>query len=73
MKCHEGARWLYRLDENFSWDSGHPVGEDLVFRDKKGKVRLVIRASGRITVLKGYAWNACSPKFCVFDRLLDPA
>lgn len=70
MMCDKGARWLYRLDENFSWDSGHTVGQDLVFRDKTGKVRLVVQASGRITVMKGYAWNGCSPKFCLFDLLL---
>ena len=44
--------------------------EDLIFRDKTGVVRLVIEQGGRITVTRGYAWNGCSPKICVFDLLL---
>jgi hypothetical protein len=46
------------------------VPEDLVFRDKKGKVRLIIEKSGMITVTRGFSWNGCSPKFCVFDILV---
>ncbi len=68
--CKKSVRWLYKIDENFSWESGHQVPEDLVFRDKTGKVRLLVEKSGCITVTKGYAWNGCSPKFCVFDLLL---
>jgi hypothetical protein len=70
MLCTNGVSWLYRLDRNFAWDSGHPVPHDLAFRDKRGTVRLVIEASGRITVMRGYSWNGCSPKFCVFDILI---
>jgi hypothetical protein len=64
------ARWLYRLEQNYAWDSQHQISEDLVFRDKAGKVRLVFEQSGLITVTRGYAWNGCSPKFCFFDILL---
>ena len=70
MMCKKSVRWLYKIDENFSWESGHQVPEDLVFRDKTGKVRLLVEKSGCITVTTGYAWNGCSPKFCVFDLLL---
>ena len=68
--CRNSVRWLYRLERNFTWESSHPVSDDLVFRDKKGAVRLIIEADGRITVTQGYAWNGCSPKVCVFDFLL---
>ena len=70
--CKNSVRWLYRLERNFAWDSKHPIPEDLIFRDKTGVVRLVIEQGGRITVTRGYAWNGCSPKFCVFDILLGP-
>ena len=63
------VRWLYRLDRAYSWESGCPVGDDFLFFDKRGKLRLVVEASGCITVLARYAWNGCSPKFCVFDIL----
>lgn len=68
--CKNSVRWLYRLERSFTWDSKHPIPEDLVFRDKTGVVRLIIEEGGRITVTRGYAWNGCSPKICVFDLLL---
>lgn len=68
--CKNSVRWLYRLEGNFAWESRHPVADDLVFRDKTGVVRLIIEADGTITVTKGYAWNGCSPKVCVFDFLV---
>ncbi len=69
MWCRNTVRWLYRLDDNFKWDSEHSISEDLVFRDKTGRVRLIIEKGGIITVTRGFAWNGCSPKFCVFDIL----
>lgn len=70
MLCRNTVPWLYRLEQNFTWESGLPVSEDLVFRDRKGKVRLIIEAGGRLTVTRGYAWNGCSPKICIVDLLL---
>ncbi|HEV8400949.1 MAG TPA: hypothetical protein VGQ18_14045 [Gemmatimonadales bacterium] len=70
MFCKDSVTWLYRLERNYSWDSGHQVPHDLVFRDKDGTVRLLVETSGRITVMRGYCWNGCSPKFCVFDILI---
>jgi hypothetical protein len=32
-------------------------------------VRLVIEKGGRMTVMRGYAWNGCSPKGCLCDIL----
>jgi hypothetical protein len=68
--CKGGVAWLYRLERNFTWDSTHRVPQDLVFRDKDGTVRVVIESSGRITVMRGYSWNGCSPKVCLLDILI---
>ena len=70
MACETGVPWLYKLDANYTWGSGHPVPHDLVFRDEGGNVRLIIESDGRITVTRGYAWNGCSPKLCIFDVLV---
>jgi len=68
--CKNSVRWLYRLDQNYSWDSGIPIAQDHAYRDARGKVRLIIEAGGRITVTRGYSWNGCSPKICVLDLLI---
>lgn len=67
MMCRNAVEWLYRLERNYTWDSPLRVGEDLVFRDEKNTVRLIIEADGKLTVMKGYTWNGCSPKFCLLD------
>lgn len=69
MWSKDSVKWLYKLDENFTWASGVCVPGEMVFKDKKGAVRLIIEESGDITVTSGYAWNGCSPKFCTFDLL----
>ncbi len=70
MLCSNHVVWKFRLDESFSWDSEVPVGEEFVFFDREKKVRLLIEEKGRITVMRGYAWNGCSPKFCFLDFLV---
>ncbi len=70
MFCENSVRWLYRLEENFSWESPLDIKQDYAFKDKTGVVRLLLERGGRITVTRGYAWNGCSPKFCFFDILI---
>jgi hypothetical protein len=70
MWCVNDVRWLYRLSASYTWDSGLPVASDVAFRDRKGRVRLVLEKGGRIVVMRHYAWNGCSPKFCFCDILL---
>lgn len=66
--CKNSVSWLYRLDEHHPWKCGLTFDRDYVYYDaKKEKVRLIIEAEGWITVMKGYSWNGCSPKFCLFD------
>jgi hypothetical protein len=36
MLCKDTVRLLYRLDRNFTWESGLKVSEDLVFYDDRG-------------------------------------
>ena len=68
--CENSVRWLYMLDQHFTWESGLEIKEDVAFKDKTGVVRLVLEKGGRFTVMRGYAWNGCSPKYCLFDILL---
>lgn len=68
--CENSVRWLYRLEENFSWESPLDIKQDYAFKDRTGVVRLILERGGRITVTRGYAWNGCSPKFCFFDILI---
>lgn len=70
VTCKNSVKWLYRSNENYSWESGFDIPEDRFFLDSSGKVRLILEVGGRITVTRGYAWNGCSPKICVFDLLI---
>lgn len=62
--------WAFQLEESYGWDSGLTTEADRFFVDKTGIVRLLIEKSGRITVMKGYAWNGCSPKVVFLDLLI---
>jgi hypothetical protein len=70
--CPDTVRWLYRLDSNYEWQCPRLFDADYVFYDRDGSVRLILQRDGRITVTRGYAWNGCSPKFCLFDIVLGP-
>jgi hypothetical protein len=65
--CKDSERWVFVLPGDFGWASGLAAPHDLAFRDKTGVVRLVVLRSGLVTVPAGYAWDGCSPKFCLFD------
>jgi hypothetical protein len=68
--CRNSVDWLYRLDESYTWSGAPRIDSDRFFFDRKGHLRLVVGADGRITVTAGYAWNGCSPKVCLFDILV---
>ena len=70
MLCRDSAPWVYKLERCFCWESGCAVPDDYVFFDSAGKVWLFIERSGAITVMKGYAWNGCTPKVCFLDLLI---
>jgi hypothetical protein len=70
MFCKHDVKWLFRLSNNFSWQSKLIIKQDYAFKDKNGSVRLILEQGGKISVTRGYAWNGCSPKFCCFDLLV---
>ena len=70
MPCKEAAHWLFCLETNYSWQSPFVLDRDWAFRDDKGHTRLLLTAEGVITVIKGYAWDGCTPKVCFLDLVL---
>jgi hypothetical protein len=68
------VRWIYVLEDDFVHNISHhlPGGwnQNYAFLDKKGTRRLEIHANGDAKVIKGYAWDGCTPKFSVFDILI---
>jgi hypothetical protein len=68
--CQNSVQWVFELEEDYSWESGFTFADDFAFKDKIGIVRLILFRNGKITVTKGYAWDGCSPKFCIFDILI---
>lgn len=70
MFCRNTVKWLYKLDNDFEWNCGNPIPKDLEFRDQDNEVRLVLEKDGKITVKADYAWDGCTPKFCIFDVLI---
>ncbi|MDP9145402.1 MAG: DUF1353 domain-containing protein [Actinomycetota bacterium] len=61
------AKWVYRIDDHYWWESGWTIDCDRYFTDSRGEVRLIIEKGGKVTVTSGYAWNGCTPKFSLFD------
>ena len=70
MPCKDAAYWLFRLETNYSWQSPYVFDRDWAFQDKNGHTRLLLTIDGVITVIKGYAWDGCTPKTCAFDLVL---
>jgi hypothetical protein len=68
--CKNGVQWLFKLDQEYCWQSSHPVAYDLRFIDKQGKTRMVYKQNGEIIIPSGYAWDGCTPKICFFDILI---
>lgn len=60
-------KWLYRLQEDFVYQSKHTFAANYAFLDKNGVRRFEIYANGKMKVLDGYAWDGCSPKFKILD------
>jgi hypothetical protein len=70
MFCIDEVKWVFRLEDDFSYKTHLQVPQKYIFRDKNGVVRLIIDRDGKFTVTKGYAWNGCSPKFMLFDLII---
>lgn len=63
----DSVKWIYVLEEDFSWDSKRTFDEDYAFVDSTNVRRLEIRKNGEIRVLKEYAWDGCTPKIAIWD------
>ena len=67
--CRNSEKWVFELEQDFSWESGFTFTDDFAFKDKTGIVRLILLRNGKMTVNKRYAWDDCTPKICIFDVL----
>jgi len=65
MLCKNAVSWRYRLDHAYSWQSPYRFERDWAFEDRTGVVRLIVRTDGTIMVPRDYAWDGCTPKFCL--------
>lgn len=78
MENRSIINWLFRvykifvLNEDYSWQSGYEFKQDYEFRDDKkdNKLRMTIGKDGKITIMKGYSWDGCTPKFSLIDLLV---
>jgi hypothetical protein len=70
MACRNTVNWLYKLDKDYTYQSDYQWDHDMEFVDANGKPRMRLSRDGQITVLKGYCWDGCTPKFCVMDILI---
>ncbi len=70
MPCQGAAKWLYRLDRDYAWQSPFRFARDWAFQDGEGHTRLVLTAEGVIHVLAGYSWDGCTPKTCFLDVVI---
>jgi len=65
------VKWIYVLDEDYVYNIRAHLPDDFpqgcAFVDQKGKRRLEIYPNGDAKVLARYAWDGCTPKFCVWD------
>jgi hypothetical protein len=65
------VRWVFVLETDYVYSLGRHLPSDwnkaVAFLDKKGKTRFEILANGDGKVIGGYAWDGCTPKFCVWD------
>jgi len=65
--CKNAEKWVFCIDQDFTWSSGLTITEDVAFLDLTGVRRLELRRGGEVRVLKDYAWDGCTPKFCLLD------
>jgi hypothetical protein len=68
--------WKYRLPQAVTYQARHTpdfafnMDSMAFFTDGAGRLWLSIDVNGKITIEAGYAWDGCSPKFCVLGRMI---
>ena len=70
MFCNNNEKWLYKLNADVEWQSPYRWDKDWLFKDQYDKPFLKMLSDGRIIVLQEYAWDGCTPKFCLLDILI---
>ncbi len=72
--CNFKLDWIYVLDQNYTYNIKKylPTNFDqgCAFEDQTGKRWLEIHPNGDAIVLKGYAWDGCTPKFAIWDIMI---
>jgi len=71
----KALKWVYVLEEDYRIDKVTiPPPADCIsgceFFDWQGNKWLVIDETGQARILKGYAWDGCTPKFKFWDLIL---
>ncbi len=61
------VKWLYKLQEDFYYQSRYKFDSDYAYLDEKGVTRMEIYQDGVIRILNDYCWDGCSPKFKMLD------
>jgi len=51
MFCHNTEKWLYKLNEDYRWQSPFLQDSDWAFQDHTGKTRLKLMRDGTIVVI----------------------
>jgi len=59
----ERIKWLFTLEQDFSYQTTLSFTRDLTFYSDKGNLLVNISKDGCITVCAGYSWDGCTPKF----------
>lgn len=67
--CSNTVDWLYRLEKDYTYQTGYRWEHDREFTDGDGVTWMRLSKDGLITIYKGYCWDGCTPKFCVLDIL----
>jgi hypothetical protein len=66
--------WKFTLEKDFSIDlyEYYHHFSDYVFMDFVGGKRVVVGdlTRGKLTILKGYQWDGCTPKFMLFGKAI---
>lgn len=62
--------WVYQLDNDYEYRTLFSFNKDLYFFDQDGFCRLTITQRGVIRVHAGYAWDGCTPKVKIGNKVL---
>jgi hypothetical protein len=59
----ERIRWLFTLEEDYTYKSSLKFNDDYCFYSNSGNLLFSVDKEGTLTIYKGYSWDGCTPKF----------